>query len=139
VEVTVRLDRREHTLATERLDRIVPGPVALIKIDVEGMEPQVLAGATDLLSRYRPRVFAEAHTDQDFERVLAQLRPHGYVATGRVFNASPTYEFVVPPSRMVRLRRRLVRRVPKRVVRAMRRRPATVRGDGRPGGPAITR
>jgi FkbM family methyltransferase len=138
-EVTVRLDRREHTLATERLDRIVPGPVALIKIDVEGMEPQVLAGATDLLSRYRPRVFAEAHTDQDFERVLAQLRPHGYVATGRVFNASPTYEFVVPPSRMVRLRRRLVRRVPKRVVRAMRRRPATVRGDGRPGGPAITR
>jgi FkbM family methyltransferase len=97
-EVTVQLDRREHTLKTERLDHLVRGPVALIKIDVEGMEPKVLAGATEILDQFHPRVFAEAHTDEEFEQILARLRPYGYTATGRVFNASPTYEFAAPSS-----------------------------------------
>jgi FkbM family methyltransferase len=123
--VTVNLDRRVHTLPTERLDRVVQGPVALIKIDVEGMEPRVLAGATGILRRHRPLVFAEAHTDEEFERILARLRPFGYVATGRVFNASPTYEFVVPPGPMERMRDRLQRpHLRRRVVRSVRRRAA---------------
>jgi FkbM family methyltransferase len=107
-EAKVRLDRHEHTLRTERLDNLLRGPVALMKVDVEGMEPQVLAGATRLLRKYRPRVFAEAHTDEQFERVLARLRPYGYRPTGRVFNSSPTHEFVAP-SPLQRLRRRLRR------------------------------
>lgn len=92
-KVTVELDGRVQTLHTERLDRLVDRPVALIKIDVEGMESQVLAGATDLLRKYRPRIFAEAHTDDELKRVHECLAPFGYKATGRVFNASPTYEF----------------------------------------------
>jgi FkbM family methyltransferase len=102
-QVTVELDGRTQKLNTERLDSLVQGPVALMKIDVEGMEPRVLAGATELLRKHRPRIFAEAHTDESVERVLEHLRPFGYVATGRVFNASPTYEFVVPPSPLMRL------------------------------------
>jgi hypothetical protein len=102
-QTTVELDGREQTLHTDRLDHLLNQPIALIKIDVEGMEPQVLAGATDLLRRYQPRIFAEAHTDEEFERVYDCLRPFGYTATGRVFNASPTYEFIVPPPSWTRL------------------------------------
>jgi FkbM family methyltransferase len=137
-EVTVRLDGREHTLPTRRLDRLVRGPVALIKIDVEGMEPQVLAGATNLLRRYRPRVFVEAQTNEDVERVQECLRPYGYRATGRVFNASPTYEFV--PSfalwtRMTQCSKRLALRSLRRIlpgrVRGLIRRAAALRGAAR--------
>jgi FkbM family methyltransferase len=128
-EVTVRLDGREHTLPTERLDRLVHGPVALIKVDVEGMEPQVLAGATELLRRYRPRVFAEAHEEDDIKRVQECLRPYGYRPTGRVFNASPTYEFVAAHTLGTRIVQRhkllvlrMVRRtLPRRVRRLLRR------------------
>jgi FkbM family methyltransferase len=97
-KVSMTLDGRDHKLATERLDNLIHGPVAVIKIDVEGMESKVLAGATNLLRRHRPRVFAEAHTSEDYERIRECLRPLGYKATGRVFNVSPTYEFVVPSS-----------------------------------------
>lgn len=92
--VEVSLDRRNHVLRTRRLDTLVREPVAVIKLDVEGMEAQALGGARRMLRRYRPRVFAEAHTEEDVARILAVLEPYGYRATGRVFNASPTYEFV---------------------------------------------
>jgi FkbM family methyltransferase len=39
----------------------MPGRVALLKIDVEGAEPQVLRGARRLLERDRPRVLAEVN------------------------------------------------------------------------------
>jgi FkbM family methyltransferase len=133
-EVTVRLDGREHTLATQRLDSLVEGPVALIKVDVEGMEPQVLAGAANALRRHRPRVFAEAHTDEDFDRVRECLHPYGYRPTGRVFNASPTYEFVAGREarslvvrRYKRLPLRALRRVLPRQVRRLLRRVIAAR------------
>ncbi|GAB2753880.1 FkbM family methyltransferase [Streptomyces bullii] len=94
--VDVRLDRVNHTLHTRRLDTLVKGPVAVIKLDIEGMEAQALAGAREILRNYRPRVFAEAHTEEEMAGILSVLEPHGYQATGRVFNASPTYEFMVP-------------------------------------------
>ncbi|WP_328771548.1 FkbM family methyltransferase [Streptomyces sp. NBC_00286] len=94
--VDVRLDRVNHTLHTRRLDTLVRGPVAVIKLDIEGMESQALAGAQEMLRRHRPRVFAEAHTEEELARILSVLKPHGYQATGKVFNASPTYEFIVP-------------------------------------------
>jgi FkbM family methyltransferase len=83
----------EH-VAIARLDDVVGDRVSVIKVDVEGMEPEVLRGATRVLWHDRPRVFAEAHTEDDVARIVAVLRPLGYEATGRVFNATPTYEFV---------------------------------------------
>ena len=77
-----------------RLDDLVTEPVALIKIDVEGMEPVVLDGARQLLRRSRPIVFAEAGTAPEYEAVCRTMKGHGYRPTGRVFNATPTYEFV---------------------------------------------
>lgn len=133
-EVTVRLDGREHTLPTDRLDHLVRGPIALIKVDVEGMEPQVLAGATNALRRYRPRVFVEAHTDADFDHVRECLRSCGYRPTGRVFNASPTYEFVAARTfwtrsllRCKRLALRALRPMVPRRIRALVRRAIVAR------------
>jgi FkbM family methyltransferase len=40
----------------------LPGRVALLKIDVEGAEPQALRGARRLLERDRPKVLAEINT-----------------------------------------------------------------------------
>jgi FkbM family methyltransferase len=82
-----------------RLDDLIRGPVAVIKLDVEGMEAAVLRGAARILSRYRPVVFAESHTEAEGELVAEVLAPYGYLPTGRVFNATPTYEYAAPPRR----------------------------------------
>jgi FkbM family methyltransferase len=54
----------EIDVATARLDDLVaerrpPGRLRLVKIDAEGFEPQVLAGATETLSTLRPLVLCE--------------------------------------------------------------------------------
>jgi FkbM family methyltransferase len=102
-EVTVRLDRVTHRLATRRLDDIVKGPVSLIKIDVEGMEPDVLNGSARILRRWRPVVFAEARDQDALDRLSSCMARHRYTPSGRVFNATPTYEFVPEPSRLFAL------------------------------------
>jgi FkbM family methyltransferase len=76
-----------------RLDELVPRPVVLIKLDIEGMELAALRGAERLLDD-RPVVFAEAHSEEELEGIDELLDQQGYRATGRVFNASPTYEWV---------------------------------------------
>ncbi|WP_406200976.1 FkbM family methyltransferase [Streptomyces sp. NBC_01017] len=93
--VRVSLDRQDHTLSTCRLDLLLKRHVAVVKLDIEGMEALALKGARKMLRRHRPLVFAEAHTEDEKARIFSVLRPYGYQATGRVFNASPTYEFAV--------------------------------------------
>jgi FkbM family methyltransferase len=46
-------------IPTFRLDDLVPGPVALLKMDVEGAEGRVVRGATRLIERDRPIVTTE--------------------------------------------------------------------------------
>ena len=83
-----------------RLDDVVRrGPVAVLKLDVEGMEPAVLRGADRILSRWRPVVYAEAHNLDALAKIEAVLARHRYRRTGRKSNATPTYEFTAPPPR----------------------------------------
>ncbi len=49
------------TVPLRSLDSLLPGPVDLLKIDVEGYEGHVLAGAAGLLARCRPALFVEIH------------------------------------------------------------------------------
>jgi len=88
-----------ESFQVRRLDELVRRErVVVIKADVEGMESLALAGATRILARHRPVVFAEAHSEEAARAVADVLAPHGYSATGRVFNATPTYEYTAPPA-----------------------------------------
>lgn len=68
------------------------GPIALIKIDVEGMELEVLKGASGILSRDRPLLYVEVADQARFDAVNGFLSGFGYRAAQR-FNATPTVRF----------------------------------------------
>lgn len=81
-----------------RLDDIVGGQhVDLIKIDVEGMEVDVLRGAIGTIERCRPKLLVEAATAQALTDVEAVLRPLGYRKI-KVYNETPTYLFEAKPA-----------------------------------------
>jgi FkbM family methyltransferase len=71
------------------------GPVALIKADVEFMEPQVLAGGAATIRRDRPIILSEVHPGHE-AALAAVLRPLGYRRTQRFrskFVATPIEEW----------------------------------------------
>lgn len=70
----------------------VPGPPRVIKIDVEGMEADVLAGASDLLRDHTPHLYVECADSASLARVLDKLLPLGYRPITQ-FNATPTVLF----------------------------------------------
>lgn len=55
-----------------------PLPVSLLKVDVEGMETAVLAGARELLARDRPAVFFETLSTDGLAGIADMLRGLGY-------------------------------------------------------------
>ncbi len=82
-------------------------PVRAIKIDVEGMELDVLKGATRLLHAQHPLLYVESMTEADYDAVQDWLAPHGY-CYWQTFNATPTNLFVhaesvVEPEQLRRL------------------------------------
>lgn len=71
------------TIDTRRIDDLALGPVGCIKIDVEGFEQSVIAGATQTLRRDRPTLLVEIeehHTGRRLEDDLAAICAHGYRA-----------------------------------------------------------
>lgn len=102
----------DETFSIRRLDEVVHGPVAILKVDVEGMEAEVLQGATRILDWHRPVVYAEAWNQRSVADIDGVLRNFGYEATGRVFNATPTHEFTAPASRGLERLRPFWRRIP---------------------------
>ncbi len=67
-------------------------PVGVIKIDVEGMELQVLQGAVKCLYRDAPYVYVEAHDREHYLGLRTFFRAQGYLPV-RAFNATPTFLF----------------------------------------------
>lgn len=63
--------------------------VALMKIDVEGHELEVIKGAFDVIDRERPEMFVEHHGD---EQTILDALPDGYRFVKR-YNNSPTFHF----------------------------------------------
>ncbi|MEX0808883.1 MAG: FkbM family methyltransferase [Dongiaceae bacterium] len=60
----------------------------LIKLDVEDMEPDALAGAATLFERFRPIVYCEARSAAVFEPLRAFLTSRGYKLYWHIF---PSY------------------------------------------------
>lgn len=77
----VRANRATDDVSCVTLDSVIDEPVALLKIDVEGHEMAVLAGAADLIARSRPALVLEANTAQHEADLTAWLRAHGYTWT----------------------------------------------------------
>jgi FkbM family methyltransferase len=65
--------------------------LSVVKVDVEGMEADALAGMAGHLERCRPSVYAETHRRTDHDRIAAVLEPLGYAVTRTSFRrqASP--------------------------------------------------
>lgn len=70
-------------------------PVKAIKIDVEGMELDVLKGAQRLIEKDLPSLFIESHNEEQFLLIHGFLEKWGYVYW-RTFNATPTNWFLPP-------------------------------------------
>lgn len=69
------LKQGEGTLVLTTLDSLNLKKITMIKIDVEGMEPQALEGARDTITRLRPFIMTEAFSNkaplvEDFFRPL---------------------------------------------------------------------
>ena len=63
---------------TAPLDELIAGAVDFIKIDVEGMELEVLAGAARIIAASRPKIMIEVFRSQ-LPRFDAWLRQYRYV------------------------------------------------------------
>ncbi|MCK9993100.1 MAG: hypothetical protein Dbin4_01620 [Alphaproteobacteria bacterium] len=80
----------------KRLDDIARGGrVVLMKVDVEGMELDVLRGAAEMLRADHPLLYIEAAEEAQRQAIEAYLAAFGYRITRR-FNATPTYLFLHP-------------------------------------------
>lgn len=84
VETTASASRKNRlttgagTIPVRRLDDFDLRGVSILKIDVEGMEADVIAGGLVMIERERPTVYAEAW-DRDYrDRVDWLLSPLGY-------------------------------------------------------------
>lgn len=85
-------DEGDH-FAMSTLDLIpIDGRIKAIKIDVEGMEHDVLVGAENLIKRDLPHIFVECQTVAGFRAVAGWLVSHGY-AYEDTYNATPTHHF----------------------------------------------
>ncbi|MGE3712444.1 MAG: FkbM family methyltransferase, partial [Hyphomicrobiaceae bacterium] len=70
----------------------IDGEIGLLKIDVEGMEADVLAGARELLRRHKPVLAIEARQPEEYLRIVREIAPLGYMPVGS-FNYTPTHIF----------------------------------------------
>lgn len=72
----------------------------VLKIDVEGWEQAVLAGATATIERSRPAIVIESHAGP--QAVAAPLRDLGYRVVGGSLASSPTFLCVARPEHRLR-------------------------------------
>lgn len=67
--------------------------IVLIKIDVEGLELEIINGAQKILESQSPVIFAELATDTEFKFFKNELSKFGYTTDNVNYAATPTYLF----------------------------------------------
>ena len=73
-------DARAEVVDLVTIDELALQRCALIKVDVEGMETKVVAGAKDTIARCRPALFLENDTVERSREVLEAVEAVGYKA-----------------------------------------------------------
>lgn len=68
----------QATFETARIDDFGLKDVALLKVDVEGMEPKVLRGGEKTIRRCRPVIYAEEWGQDEHNAIAEVLEPWGY-------------------------------------------------------------
>ncbi|MFQ5490756.1 MAG: FkbM family methyltransferase, partial [Phycisphaerae bacterium] len=106
----VVLVRTLDAIVDEARTRWPKAAVTFVKIDVEGMEIDVLRGAAQLLSEARPQLSVELASHSAFEEAGSFLAELGYKHVGR-FCATPTYHFINPSVHRLR-------KLPPRILRS---------------------
>lgn len=84
----------EGEVEVRTLDSYGLDEVSVIKIDVEGMEAAVVAGAAETIERCRPLVYAETWGESYTAAVAELLEPLGYRHSMTVRTATPVDEWV---------------------------------------------
>lgn len=81
-------------VAVVAIDSILPSamPVRVLKVDVEGMEVDALAGAIKTIDKHRPEVFVEIWDEVVLDQIGRMLATFGYGLIER-WNHAPTYHF----------------------------------------------
>jgi len=94
-----------YIVAVHRLDDLAAGqapqlPLTLIKLDVEGMEEEVLRGAAALIDQHKPILLIEANDLRHLGQLLDCVTTWGYVLTARhnAYANAPTFEFRYRPA-----------------------------------------
>lgn len=72
---------------------VLEDPVSLLKIDVEGMELDVVKGATKIIARFQPLIYVEAKDQRSRHELNSLLGRLGYCSV-REFNWTPTFLFM---------------------------------------------
>lgn len=86
-----RIELGDGDIEVSTLDsEAIPGRVRVLKVDVEGMELQVLRGGRNLIEQDRPVVTCEISNAQDLSELTAWAADMGYTFAGK-YNSTPTY------------------------------------------------
>jgi FkbM family methyltransferase len=74
----VALGKGERSVTTETIDDMKLESVSFIKIDVEGMERQVIKGARETIKRCRPFLYVENDRPEHSNRLVSDIVDLGY-------------------------------------------------------------
>ena len=90
-----KCSKSQNTLRCRPMDDCVPDnfDADLIKIDVEGFEPDVLIGAINTIKRCQPVLVVEHHDYKHYKECIPILSKLGY-RPEKVFGATPTFIYL---------------------------------------------
>ncbi len=97
-QLVLKNENDENAIPVKTLDLIVREldsnlPIQLIKVDVEGMELDVLRGAQFILQNHRPQLIIEAQTQTKKHEIDLFLGQYGYESIGQ-FCYTPTFHYI---------------------------------------------
>ena len=88
------VESTEGDVEVYSLDELELDRFHFLKVDVEGAELDVLKGAKNSIGKFKPLIFCEAQTQNEFQELKDYLRQFSYQPRRR-FCVTPTYLFEI--------------------------------------------